>query len=144
MKTRKGRPTKSLSTTETVPGMVLREIDAAHAKYVHDMTSEEAQRELLDIFILSVMLAARIRDLSSARVVKDGGLPEQYIEGQEMIQELSTPRYVASINKILGNTPLLLNEKSATLSEMLGYSIVLDGQYVPIESTRIRERLTVL
>ena len=55
------------------------------------------------------------------------------------IQKLSTPEYVASINQILENNPLLLQEKSASLSEVLGRSIVLNGQYVPIETTSLEK-----
>ena len=61
------------TTSKTVLEMVTQEFDEAYEKYVHDMTSEEAQRELMDIFILSVMLAAKIRKLSNARIIKDGG-----------------------------------------------------------------------
>ncbi|WML33413.1 hypothetical protein [Clostridium sp. OS1-26] len=146
-KTRKVRPVQSseiAATSKTVSGMVSQELDEAYEKYAHDMTSEEAQRELMDIFILSVMLTAKIRKLSNARIIKNGGAHGEYIEGQEIIQKLSAPEYVASINQILENNPLLLEEKSATLSEILGRSIVLNGQYVPIESTQIREKLMVL
>lgn len=146
-KTRRERSMQSTeiaATSQTVPGMVSQELDDAYEKYVHDMTSKEAQRELLEIFILSVMLTAKIRKLSCARIIRDGGTPGEYIEGQEIIQKLSEPEYVASINQILENNPLLLEEKSATLSEILGYSIVFNGQYVPIESTQVREKLMVL
>lgn len=142
-KTRQGRTqsTEIATTSDTVSGMVSQEIDEAYEKYVHDMSSEEAQRELMDIFILSVMLTAKIRKLSNARIMKDGGVMGEYIKGQDIIQKLSAPKYVASINQILENNPLLLEEKSAALSEILGHSIVFNCQYVPIESNQIREKL---
>ncbi|UWG96522.1 hypothetical protein LPY66_16750 [Dehalobacter sp. DCM] len=141
--TRKESPvqnTKIATTSKTTSGIVSQELDEAHKKYVYNMTSEEAQRELMDIFILSVMLAAKIRKLSRASIIKDCDAPREYIEGQEIIQKLSSPKFIASINKILENNSLLLEEKSATLSEILGFSIVSNGQYVPIESTQIREK----
>lgn len=143
-RTRKGKPAQKpeISTTsKTVLEMVTQEFDEAYEKYVHDMTSEEAQRELMDIFILSVMLAAKIRKLSNARIIKDGGALGEYIEGQDIIQKLSDPKYVASINQILENNPLLLEEKSTTLSEILGHSIVLNCKYVPIDGNKLREIL---
>ena len=145
-KTRKGRPQSAeiAATSDTVSGLVSQELDEAYENYVHDMTSEEAQRELMDIFILSVMLTAKIRKLSNARIMKDEGTLGEYIEGQDIIQRLSAPKYVASINQILENNPLLLEEKSATLSEILGRSIVLNCQYVPIESNKFREKLMLL
>lgn len=146
-KTRKGRPVQSTeiaATSKTVSGMISQELDEAYEKYVHDMTSEESQHELMDIFILSVILAAKIRKLSNAHIVKDGGPQGEYIEGQEIIQKLSAPKYVASINQILENNTLLLEEKSVTLSEILGRSIVLNCLYVPIESNQLREKLMAL
>lgn len=146
-KTREGKPAQSTeiaATSKTVSGMVSQGFDEAYEKYMHDMTSKEAQRELIDIFILSVMLTAKIRKLSTARIIKDGGAPGEYIEGQDIILKLSEPKYVASINQILENNPLLLEEKSATLSEILGRSIVLNCQYIPIESNQFREKLMVL
>ena len=141
-KIQKERPVQSnkiAATAKTVSEMAIHEFDEAHEKYVHNMTSEEAQRELLDIFILSVMLNDKLLKLSNARIVEDGGAPGKYIGGKEIIQKLSTPEYVASINQILENNPLLLQEKSASLSEVLGRSIVLNGQYVPIETTSIEK-----
>ncbi|MDD3308091.1 MAG: hypothetical protein PHO29_13475 [Acetobacterium sp.] len=120
-KTTKGKPAQSTgiaAASKTVSGIVSQEFDEAYENYVHDMTNEEAQRELMDIFILSVMLTAKIRKLSKARIIKDGGAPGEYIEGQDIIQKLSEPKYVASINQILEYNPLLLEEKSATLSEI--------------------------
>lgn len=146
-KTEKGKSVQSIeiaATSKTVSGMVSQEFDEAYEKYVHDMASEEAQRELMDIFILSVMLTAKIRKLSNARIIKDDGAPGEYIEVQDIIQKLSNTKYVASINQILENNSLLLEEKSHTLSEILGRSIVLNGQYVPIESNQFREKLMVL
>lgn len=145
-RTRKERPqcTEIPATSDTVSGMVSQELDEAYVKYVHDMTSEEAQRELMDIFILSVMLTAKIRKLSNARITKDGGALGEYIEGQDIIQKLSAPKYVDSINQILENNPLLLEEKSAILSEILGRSIVLNCQYLPIESNQFKEKLMLL
>lgn len=146
-KTRKGNPAQSTEITtnsKTVTGMVSHELDEAYEKYVYDMSCVEAQRELLDIFILSFMLTAKIRRFSYAHIIKDSGAPGEYIDGQEIIQKLSTPEYVASINQILESNRLLLEEKSPTLSEILGCSIVLNGQYVPIESTQVREKLMIL
>lgn len=129
------------TTSNTVPKMFLHELDDAHEKYLCDMTSEEAQRELLDIFILSAIIAAKIRRLSNARIKNDGGSPGKYIEGKEIIQKLSDPTFINSINKIIEKNPMLLQEKSTILSEILGRSIVLEGQYISIESTQIKEQL---
>ncbi|KGM45490.1 hypothetical protein P9D43_29145 [Neobacillus niacini] len=84
------------------------------------MTSEEAQRELLDIFILTAILCAKIRKLSNSRIRKDRDIPGAYIEGREVIEKLSTPEILDSVNRILENNPSLLEEKSASLVDILG------------------------
>jgi len=126
----------------TIPGVFSQELDEAYEKYVNDMTSEEAQRELLDIFILSALLATKIRKLSNARISKNGNIAEEYIDGQEIIEKLSAPEFVDSINRILENNLALLEEKSASFVEILGHSLIINSEYVPIENNRFKETLT--
>lgn len=136
-----GHTTEIVTTSGTVPGMFSQELDEVYEKYVNDMTSKEAQRELLEIFILSAMLTAKIKKLSNARIIKDGSTPGEYIEGQETIERLTTPEYIASINCILENNLSLLEEKSATLSAIMGRSLISNGQYIPIENDKFKEKL---
>ena len=75
-------------------------LEEAYEKYMNDMTSEEAQRELLDIFILSALLTTKIRKLSNARII-NGDAPEEYLEGQKILERLTAPEYIGSINQIL-------------------------------------------
>lgn len=123
-----------ITANESVQGMVSLGLEEAYEKYMNDMTSEEAQRELLDIFILSALLTSKIRNLSNARILKNEGTPGEYLEGQKILERLTTPEYIGCINQILENNPQLLEEKTADLSGILGRSLVLNGQYVPIET----------
>jgi len=127
--------------SETISVMFSHKLDEAHEKYVRNLTNEEAQHELLDIFILSAVLIVKIRNLSSAHIIHDSRAPEEYIDGQELVQKLSAPEYIACINQILMRNPLLFEEKSVTLSEILGRNIALDYQYIPIDSNQFREKL---
>lgn len=127
-------------TSETVSALITQELDEIHEKYVHNMTSAEVQCELLDIFILSVMLTAKIRKLSNARI-KDGDAPGKYLEGQEVVEKLSSPEYVSSVNRILENNPQLFRDKSSALSEIFGDRFISHSQYVPIDGNRIKEYL---
>lgn len=124
-----------------VLGIFPEELDEAYEKYVNDMTSEEAQRELLDIFILSAILCAKIRKLSNSRIRKNGDIPGAYLEGKEVVEKLSTPEFLDSVNRILENNPSLLEEKSASLTEILGRNLIINGQYVPIENNKFKEAL---
>lgn len=125
----------------SVLGIFPEEIDETYEKYVNDMSSEEAQRELLDIFILSAILCAKIRKLSNSRIRKDVGITEGYLEGQEVIEKLSTPEFVDCLNRILANNPSLLEEKSASLVEILGQNIIINDQYVPIQNNKLKVAL---
>ena len=88
-------------------------LEEAYEKYMNDMTSEEAQRELLDIFILSALLTIKIRKLSNARIIINADAPGEYLEGQKILERLTTPEYIGSINQILENNPQLMEEKTA-------------------------------
>lgn len=127
----------------TVSGMVSYVLEEAHEKYMYDMTSEEAQRELLDIFFLSALLIKRIRKLSNARIKINEGAPGEYLEGQKILERLTTPEYIGSINQILENNPQLMEEKTADLSVILGRNLVLNGQYLPIEIGKFKEAITL-
>ena len=118
-------------------------LEEAYEKYMNDMTSEEAQRELLDIFILSALLTTKIRKLSNARIIINGDASGEYLEGQKILERLTTPEYIGSINQILENNPQLMEEKAAALSGILGRNLVLNGQYVPIEIGKFKEAMTL-
>ncbi len=134
--------TNEIATSdEIVQDIFSHELEEAYEKYINDMTSEEAQRELLDIFILSALLTAKIRKLSNARIIDNGDAPTEYLEGQKILERLTTPEYVNCINQILGNNPQLLKEKTAGLSGILGRNLVLNGQYVPIEVGNFKEAM---
>lgn len=149
MRSPKGKEKSKLETNEivtaneTVQGMFSHVLEEAYEKYMNNMTSEEAQRELLDIFILSALLTTKIRKLSNARIIKNGDAQGEYLEGQKILERLTTTEYIRSINQILGNNPQLMEEKTADLSEILGRNLVRNGQYVPIEIGKFKEAMTL-
>lgn len=144
----KGKKKSKLHTDEivnanvTIPGTFSHGLEEAYEKYMNDMTSEEAQRELLDIFILSALLTTKIRKLSNARII-NGDAPGAYLEGQEILERLTAPEYIGSINQILEKNPQLMEEKAAVLSGILRRNLVLNGQYVPIEIGKFKEAMTL-
>ena len=132
-----------VTANESVPGMFSHRLEEAYERYMNDMTSEEAQRELLDIFILSALLTTKIRKLSNARIIINGWAPEEYLEGQKILERLTTPEYIGSVNQILKNNSQLMEEKTAALSGILGRNLVFNGQYVPIEIGKFKEAMTL-
>ena len=136
--------TEIATTSGTVPGMLSKELDDAYEKYKINISSAEAQKELIDIAILSAILAAKIRKLSNVCIRESGGMPEDYLEWQQVIEKLTAQKVTESINLILENNISLLDEKSSmSLSDILGRSLISNGLYVPIENDRFKEALTL-
>jgi|GEM_PF-1555437 len=96
-----------------VKSMFSNQLETAYNKYASNMTNEEAQKELMDIFILSAILAKKVRRLSHANIVSE----------DEMLTILTSDKYISSINNILSSNPMLLEQKENELSEILGYNI---------------------
>jgi hypothetical protein len=137
----KDKQKSNLHTNEIVPHKPSYELlEEAYQKYANDMTSEEAQRELLDIFILSALLIAKITKLSNSRII-DGDAPTEYLAGQKVLEWLNTPEYISCINQILQNNPQLLEEKAVDFHEILGRNLVLNGSYIPIEIGNFKEEI---
>lgn len=136
----KGR--KLTASTEPSIKMVIseasiREIDEANNKYKKDMSSEEAQRELLKVFLNYAEIAVSLRKLSNARVVMSTGMSEWHLEGQRIADKLGAPDVLNSINAMLKSNPSLFEEQAALLSEILGRSLSSEEPFLPIGSSDI-------
>lgn len=119
------------------------EFDNAYKQYTINMTRVEAQKELLDIFMLSVIRARKIWKISHANIVDNANSLGQFIEGKAMVERLSDPNVIRNINMILEKNPALLEEwESIALSEILGSELIINEQYMPIDDKRFRESLT--
>jgi hypothetical protein len=117
-------------------------LEEAYEKYKYDMTSEEAQREVFEIFIHLALAIKKLRKLSNARIVNEGA-PGEYLEGQKIAERLTTPEFIGSIIQILENNPQLMEENTAVLSDILGRNLVVNGQYVPIKIGKFKEAMTL-
>lgn len=137
------RATQILEAKMAVPNLFTQELDDAYEKYSNDMTSEEAQKELLDIFILSAIVAAKMRKLSNAHIKDIGDVSGSYIEGKVVVERLFTTQFVNSINSILERNPRLLEESAVPLAGIIGRSLIVNGAFVPIERDAFREALTL-
>ncbi len=61
-----------------------------------------------------------------------------------MIEMLSSPEVLSSINALLQSKPELLEEwETIALADILGRSVVMDGRYISIESDSFRNALTL-
>lgn len=117
------------------------QIDIACENYIVNMTSEEAQKELLDAFILRILSEKKLWRLSHAKVTDSEG---NITDGQKMIEKLSDPKLLSNINVILSNNiDLLENWQMAALKDILKRELVQDGNYIPIESENLRKQLMI-
>lgn len=127
----------SVSGMSAVPG-----IDTAYEQYTIHMTSEEAQKELLDAFVLYVLSARKVWRVSHAEITDAAG---NIADGKAMIEKLSNPALLENINHILDHNPALLEEwQSIALSSILGHNVVEEGRFVPIEINNLRNSLVAI
>lgn len=82
------------------------EFDSAYEQYTIHMTSEEAQKELIDIFILTIMREKKIQKLRHASIEDAAG---HIVDGTELVKRLADPAVMESINNILEQRPELLD-----------------------------------
>lgn len=139
------------SKNSKTTGMVRREshipsteFDFVYEEYRINMTSEEVQKELIDIFMLEVIRAKKIWKVSHANIVDAKDSNGAYLEGKVLLEKISSPEVLSSINALLESKPKLLEEWEAiALSDILGRSLVMDGQFIPIESDGFKNALTL-
>lgn len=115
------------------------EFHAAYEHYSTNMTSEEAQKELLDAFILYILSLKKLHKVANANIYDVSG---NKIDGHKMIELATNPEIIMQINCIVQNNPKLLDEwQSIALSDMLGRAIIHDTHYVPIDGQMLRHKL---
>lgn len=120
--------------------MVPDEFDSAYEQFSINMTSEEAQKELLDAFVLYILSAKKVWRVSHAKITDSEG---NITGGNAMIEKLSNPSLVKNINQILENNPALLEEwQSLVLTGILGHSVIENDKLIPIEGEQLRKALT--
>lgn len=121
---------------------VLDEIDVAYENYSINMTSEEAQKEFVDAFILRLLSEKKLWKIAHANIVDSAG---NITDGRAMIDKLSSPLMLENINTILNNNPALLETwQTIALEDILGRELIVDSRYVPIEGQALKENLMSL
>lgn len=137
--------TTEIATSNGItPDMISKGVDEAYENYREKISNEEAQKQLIDIAILSAILAGKIRRFSSVCIKEDGEIPDNYLEWQKAMEKLTTRKVTDSINTILeGNASLLDENRARTLSDIMGYSVIKDGKFIPIENYRFKQVLSL-
>lgn len=131
----------AVATPEKITS-ALDEIDAAYENYSVNMTSEEAQKEFVDAFILRLLSEKKLWKIAHANIVDSAG---NITDGRAMLDKLSSPLMLENINTILKNNPVLLETwQTIALEDILGRELIVDSCYVPIEGQALRKNLMSL
>lgn len=109
-------------------------IDDTFEKYKSNITSKEAQKELIEIFILSVLLVKKIRKLSNSNLLDE----------EILIKKVTSKEFIEGINQALLSNPNILEKNSEFLSEIMEREISEDGIYIPIESEKLKKQLWIV
>lgn len=127
----KGIPTVTLSE----------DLSRAYNQYTTNMNSEEAQRELFEAFVFHYLSMKKIQKLSHARIIDSTGT---IVEGAAIIQMLSDPAIVASINQLLeSHQDLRNNWQAEALADALGRSLIQENCYIPIDRNELFPELVL-
>jgi hypothetical protein len=111
------------------------DLDGAYRNYTINMTSEEAQKELFEAFVLQYVSMKKLQKLAHARIVDMNG---NIVNGADVIGRLSSPAVLRSINQLLSQNPSLLDEwQGQALSEALGRKLIQDDHFVPIQRAEL-------
>ena len=115
------------------------EFHTAYENYSINMTSEEAQKDLLDAFILYILSLKKLHKVAHANIYDTSG---NIVDGHKLIELATKPEIIMQINGIVQNNPKLLDEwQYIVLSDILGRTLILDSQYVPIDGQTLRCKL---
>lgn len=114
--------------------------DSVYEEYRIDMTCEEVQKELIDIFMLEVIRTKKIWKISHANIVDMQDSNGEYLDAKLFVEKLNNPEVLGSINALMENKPELLDEwEVMALFDILGRKLVIDGRFIPIECIRLKE-----
>lgn len=126
------------SISPVAPADFSKAVDAALEDSRSRMGSEEAHRRLAAILAASAFIADQMRTLSNARLEDAAELPEL----QSAMDKLTTELVTDAVNRMLeGNTSLLDERASAEFMRIFGGGGIVNGQYVPLRSAKIKDAL---
>lgn len=114
-------------------------MDTAFNEYKENISSEEAQRELLEAFILYLASAQKVHRVANANVINIAG---EIVDGKSLIEVFNNHELIDSINEIARGNPKLLSEQQLNmLSEVIGYKIFDGKEIIPISCKALVEGL---
>lgn len=103
------------------------------------ISQEEANQQLEQIKMLTVLLAGKIKEFSNS-YIRDDLSPEEMIEQQNALKELTTHEVTNMMNYLLTNDNFKLDESTSLIfNEFLKGNILVENKKIPIIEINSKE-----
>ena len=124
-------PASAVPSTETV------EANDTERK---SLTQDEAIQELMKIIVGMAEIAdGKKKVLEGVENLSNAGL----VDRATLLEKLSEPKVLEGFNAYLENNPQLVMQNQAILSSIFGRALSVDGQYVPLTESDIKQQLRI-
>ena len=118
------------------------QIDSAFEQFKFDMDEAEAKEHMLKILFHLLEIANEIRIMSNSQIKRECESKEQYLERVRASESYLTERVASNIDRLLSEDKLCIDVKtSKELFSLMGGGIRINGEYVPVELTKVHEAI---
>ena len=118
------------------------QIDSAFEQFKFYMDEAEAKEHMLKIIFHLLEIANEIRIMSYSQIKRECGSKEQYLERVRASESYLTERVASNIDRLLSEDKLCIDVKtSKELFGLMGGGIRINGEYVPVELTKVYEAI---
>lgn len=118
------------------------QIDSAFEQFKFDMDEAEAKEHMLKIIFHLLEIANEIRIMSNSQIKRECEGKEQYLERVRASESYLTERVASNIDRLLSEDKLCIDVKtSKELFGLMGGGIRINGEYVPVELTKVHEAI---
>ncbi|WP_155266888.1 hypothetical protein [Ruminococcus flavefaciens] len=106
------------------------------------MDEAEAKEHMLKILFHLLEIANEIRIMSNSQIKRECESKEQYLERVRASESYLTERVASNIDRLLSEDKLCIDVKtSKELFGLMGGGIRINGEYVPVELTKVHEAI---
>ncbi len=107
--------------------------DVIRLKARERMTEKEAQKELIDAYVLIICAYKKANRVANAEIITPSG---ELVDGRTIILDETV---IAKVNAAIKKHPKLINtQQRRELSEVLGYDVFQQGKFVPITTVAVK------
>lgn len=118
-----------------------KQIEKTEQNYRNNMTSREAQEELVAIFLATLEISQRINNLANAKIKDEPEALMRKTGWEYVVGVLSKDDLIEGVNSILELPDALSEEQLSQLQNLLGRELYKSGDYSPVNKDEIRRLL---